>query len=823
MAADIRRRGFYLRPGEKDGEEGLDFDNSGRGPLRVPGFGGLPIDIERAPTERFAHASHDWAQPRLTAREMAMLRLMNNLTDLPDWHIKVLGDLATIADLRPGLLAAPLISDAAWEWCVAELRDKAKLFRTTKHIAIFDSASCLVKSDVLVSPKLLEKLQVQVEPLVTEVRAMQDWLDSHPLPEGTVSGSVDAGGYYEDVPDAGSDEDGFSSSDSGLASDSNFPRQPPSGSIKITRPKPPTNAQVLNLVDPSMFPLVYGKTRVLTDGSTVDLERALCSVGRGELASYQPLNLISSVRLLNDMNLLRRTFRGQINSRLYRWSDRFQWLPCEVAFAGQPGTTDTKITSYINNLHPNFHKSMYTTIEKVISNSIKPWNEVVVFRDRYRKPPRIKTFGVSWVPPYPDWGYDLEPLDLEKYAQDRYSRLYGYQANPSTINSSIDLARFHGEYQEAQIKVLEFLSVPDPVFSEPGLPRGDQLNMERKGMKWAVDQKHDSLKTHWLHPEPGAAFPYSEWRAGMAEDTIIPERRGLRWGSSSKPQRDQRDLKPYSISLEDTFRQQGLQVIVKLTSIELTPDKPRYTYSDTDLRANRTVRLPCARCRPEQINHSRSEGHGEWCLDGMLNEHVVATTIVCLSSVNASPYTLFFQVEADLDGNDHHYKPAEFDELAAMYEIWPPSALGGDGGGGPALQMLGRVSIPQGRLLAVPAAVRRRPGPVELLDHTTPGHVRLLELHLVDPYYRVCSTRNVPPQQHEWWAAAGADRIDWARRGVSQEVVNEIGWEIGEWPIGTAEAAGLREERLMEEALRREAAEAGVERYNFDWDRGSRL
>lgn len=63
--------------------------------------------------------------------------------------------------------------------------------------------------------------------------------------------------------------------------------------------------------------------------------------------------------------------------------------------------------------------------------------------------------------------------------------------------------------------------------------------------------------------------------------------------------------------------------------------------------------------------------------------------MVCLSSVNASPYTLYLQVKADLDSDSYHYEPARFDELADMFEVSLPEALGRDGGGGAALQQLG--------------------------------------------------------------------------------------------------------------------------------------
>jgi hypothetical protein len=38
-----------------------------------------------------------------------------------------------------------------------------------------------------------------------------------------------------------------------------------------------------------------------------------------------------------------------------------------------------------------------------------------------------------------------------------------------------------------------------------------------------------------------------------------------------------------------------------------------------------------------------------------------------------------------------------------------------------------------------------------LKDPTKPGHRRFIALWLVDPFQRVISTANVPPQQLDWW------------------------------------------------------------------------
>lgn len=213
-------------------------------------------------------------------------------------------------------------------------------------------------------------------------------------------------------------------------------------------------------------------------------------------------------------------------------------------------------------------------------------------------------------------------------------------------------------------------------------------------------------------------------------------------------------------------------------------------------------------------------GNGDWYQDGLLNDHIVATTFLCISSTNTTAPSFHLQVEADLDPTLYHHPPGRPDELAPMFELRGPNGLGGDGGGKPALQFLGRVTLPPGRLLTIPAVIRRQNLPVRLIDPTRPGHVRVLVIHLVDPHYRVCSTRNVPPQQAEWWAEAGVNTIDWARWGLPRELVDMIEKEagVGEWPMGREEAEELRWERVLEEALGRQAAEEGVGSYQFEWD-----
>ncbi|KAF7925254.1 hypothetical protein EAE99_006118 [Botrytis elliptica] len=136
------------------------MDNSGQGPLKIPGHGDVSLFSKLPKSSRFHQGSDDWEEewvqkPRLTARELAMIGLTNFLTDTPNWHIGVFNDRET-AMWHKMVVKNELISEKAWEWCLAELRDKARLFRATNRVLALDTGACVFISDVAV-PKTLTK------------------------------------------------------------------------------------------------------------------------------------------------------------------------------------------------------------------------------------------------------------------------------------------------------------------------------------------------------------------------------------------------------------------------------------------------------------------------------------------------------------------------------------------------------------------------------------------------------------------------------------------------------------------------------------------
>jgi hypothetical protein len=121
---------------------------------------------------------------------------------------------------------------------------------------------------------------------------------------------------------------------------------------------PGSDNKVVDLVHPSLFPVVYGRTRVLPD-RTIGLDDCLGCVGQGDIV---PVPL--------DEECAPHQAHYDISGRPV-FSGKFQWLPCEVEF----NESSCRIVSYINNAHPIHHKGLYEVIEKIISQSIPLWNK----------------------------------------------------------------------------------------------------------------------------------------------------------------------------------------------------------------------------------------------------------------------------------------------------------------------------------------------------------------------------------------------------------------------------------------------------------------
>ena len=208
------------------------------------------------------------------------------------------------------------ISGPMMDWVIEELRYKAKLFEDIGAVTVYTGH--VVKSDSVVPESLKLELQAAVAKL-------------------------------EDVPDKHKDW------------------------------HPGSDGKVLDLVHPSLYPLVYGRTRVLETGRT-SLEDCIARCGEGKTTQI-PSEKDASQK---DTYIQSSYYHVALNS----YSRTFQWLPCMVDISGEnckyvccsnPGfknltSSVSRITSYINNLHPLKYKGLYQLIERVIDAAIPLWN-----------------------------------------------------------------------------------------------------------------------------------------------------------------------------------------------------------------------------------------------------------------------------------------------------------------------------------------------------------------------------------------------------------------------------------------------------------------
>ncbi len=181
------------------------------------------------------------------------------------------------------------------------------------------------------------------------------------------------------------------------------------------------------------------------------------------------------------------------------------------------------------------------------------------------------------------------------------------------------------------------------------------------------------------------------------------------------------------------LRGRRLQVIVKLATIRLTPDKPEYA-------------------------------GGSWHVEGMLNERIVSTGIHYWDSENITESRLAFRAALD----DPDYEQNDDNGVREVYGLEDEDALN---------QVLGSAATPAGRTLAFPNVLQHRVGSFRLADPTRPGHRKILAFFLVDPSERIVSTADVPPQQP--WASTSTMTLEQAK-ACREELMRERKFFVAE-------------------------------------------
>ncbi|KAI1418445.1 hypothetical protein F5Y13DRAFT_149182 [Hypoxylon sp. FL1857] len=279
--------------------------------LKLPGFG-LPVDHEPPDTLAYCFFHALWGfrcfkSEGLKLREIRMMNFMNQITNKPNWEEKVFNE-TIVANWREEAKSAPsegldgdvFFSDAMFDYCIKELRDKAERVKVTGVVNVLDAELAVAKSDTVVPPSLVDALKAAVKALEDVPDSHKDW---HPL----------------------------------------------------------SGEKVLDLVHPSLFPLIHGTTRVLPYGK-VPLDDCASFIGKGEVTA---------------------PFKQDVTPSPAVWGSH-QWLPSDIVWT----ETGPRISSYVNNLHPADHGDLYKVLEQFVAAAVPLWEECL-FRPSENQTMRI--------------------------------------------------------------------------------------------------------------------------------------------------------------------------------------------------------------------------------------------------------------------------------------------------------------------------------------------------------------------------------------------------------------------------------------------------
>lgn len=138
------------------------------------------------------------------------------------------------------------------------------------------------------------------------------------------------------------------------------------------REQPDCQAGSRDVVDPSMYPLIYGQTRALRD-EVVGVTGAISQwAGKGDIVPKKSESAADRYEKAGWPGWTRR-LRPPI-PRSY-WSDVYQWLPSNIDFRPDGSV---RFNSYINNLHPEKYPDIYSTLEKLVDKALVTWDNCLI-------------------------------------------------------------------------------------------------------------------------------------------------------------------------------------------------------------------------------------------------------------------------------------------------------------------------------------------------------------------------------------------------------------------------------------------------------------
>ncbi|KAG8706765.1 hypothetical protein FRC09_002239, partial [Ceratobasidium sp. 395] len=216
---------------------------------------------------------------------------------------------------------------------------------------------------------------------------------------------------------------------------------------------PRSNDMVLDLVHPSLYPIVYGRTLAYPEGTT-DHDGTKLEVIPSPLPSdFKPVgNRPTSEHSDGDNDSDDEDDDYVAEPEDYCVSQKFQWLPTD--FVVSDDGKSVKSTSYINNLHQDQHAELHAAIEELIGAYIPLFERVLTDSIPSNKavPARVNnsySYNLEGYQPEPNWqevlkggkegggedgGTDGEEDEEEDEVGSEYGRLYDEWGSGRPIN-----------------------------------------------------------------------------------------------------------------------------------------------------------------------------------------------------------------------------------------------------------------------------------------------------------------------------------------------------------------------------------------------------
>ncbi|EED15142.1 conserved hypothetical protein [Talaromyces stipitatus ATCC 10500] len=225
-------------------------------------------------------------------------------------------------------------------------------------------------------------------------------------------------------------------------------------------------------------------------------------------------------------------------------------------------------------------------------------------------------------------------------------------------------------------------------------PKPVESTLEERGV---YEERLRAWRRKWfkaVHPEPGEFNP-----VGVPPEIM-----------EHLPPEEQNKHRMLNImNLKKLYGQRGLQVIVRIMDIAVTPDQPEF-------------KVP-------------------WHVEGQINEHICASAVYVFQTQNIDNLRFNFRQVSDTRAfQDLNYERGD--------TVWLEEIFGMKQNGS-TVQDAGYIDINQGKMIVWPNTLQHN-ADLTIKDSSEVGHAHAVQFMLIDPNIRIISTANVPPQRLDW-------------------------------------------------------------------------